>query len=89
MLIPQKIDYSAMINKGAKVVDVRTQEEFISGHAKGSENIPLHELSNHIDKLKGQEVILVCRSGGRAAQAKSILEKNNIISHNAGAWQNL
>ena len=84
-----KVDYSALIKDGAVVVDVRTPQEFKSGHIKGSKNIPLQKIGNSISKLKDKEVILVCRSGGRAASAKSTLRQHGITAHNAGAWQNL
>jgi len=84
-----KVDYGELIKGGAIVVDVRTPQEFKSGHVKGSKNIPLQSLGNSISKLKNKEVILVCRSGGRAASAKSMLSKRGITAHNAGAWQNL
>ncbi|WP_027420305.1 rhodanese-like domain-containing protein [Crocinitomix catalasitica] len=82
-------DYQEMIKNGAIVVDVRTVQEFKSGHLKGSKNIPLDTLNSKKKALNGKEVILVCRSGGRASQAKSILTKSGITAYNAGAWQNL
>ena len=84
-----KVDYQELLSNGAMVVDVRTQQEFKQGHVKGSKNIPLQNLRNQVSKLKGKEVILVCRSGARAGQARGILSQSGITAHNAGAWQNL
>jgi phage shock protein E len=84
-----KVDYREMIKNGAIVVDVRTVQEFNSGHVKGSKNIPLHTLNSKKKAFKGKEVILVCRSGGRASQAKQMLTNSGITAYNAGAWQNL
>lgn len=84
-----KTDYSELINNGAIIVDVRSPQEFKSGHVKGSKNIPLQNINGSIKQLQGKEVILVCLSGGRAGSAKSILQKNGISAHNAGAWRNL
>jgi len=39
--------------------------------------------------LKDKTVILVCRSGARASNAKSQLKKRGITSYNAGPWQRL
>lgn len=86
-LLGPSVDYKEKIASGAIVVDVRTRSEFASGHAKNSKNIPLNELPKKVKKLKGKEVILVCRSGGRAAQAKSILSREGITAYNAGPWQ--
>ena len=83
------VDYRELISKGAIVVDVRSPQEFQTGHAKGSKNIPLQNLNGKVKQLKGKEVILVCKSGMRASQAKSTLLKNGITCHNAGAWQSV
>jgi rhodanese-related sulfurtransferase len=60
----------------ARVVDVRTPAEFESAHIPGSYNLPLDILRSHkadvVDKLDG-DVVLVCRSGQRSAQAQQIL----------------
>lgn len=84
-----KVDYKELIKNGAVVVDVRSPQEFKSGHYKGSKNIPLQSIGGAVKKLQGKEVILVCRSGGRAANAKGTLVRSGITAHNAGAWQNL
>lgn len=89
MIMGDSINYKDLILNGAIIVDVRTPQEFTQGNAKGSKNLPLQTLSQNINKLKDKEVILVCRSGARASQAKSILTKSGILAHNAGAWQNL
>jgi len=81
------VDYSALLKEGAMIVDVRTKQEFHQGHAKKSQNIPLSNLSTKVGTLKGKKVILVCRSGGRARQAKSMLAQNGIEAYNAGPWQ--
>lgn len=85
----ETVDYKELIANGAVVVDVRTPGEFQSGHVKGSKNIPLQTLQNSISSLKNKEVILVCRSGARAASAKNMLGKHGITAYNAGAWQNV
>jgi phage shock protein E len=84
-----KVDYSALIKDGAVVIDVRSPQEFKAGHVKGSKNIPLPKIGGAVKSLKNKEVILVCRSGGRAGSAKAALAKHGIVAHNAGAWQNL
>ena len=83
------IDFQEKIKEGAIVVDVRTPAEFKSGHFMNSKNLPLQNLGEKWEELKGKEIILVCRSGARAAQAKSILTNHGITAYNAGSWQNL
>lgn len=82
-------DYQALIAQGAIIVDVRSPLEFNHGHARGSKNIPLDKIKHKVKKLKGKEVILVCRSGARAGSAKAILERNGITAYNAGNWANV
>ncbi|MFT5819921.1 MAG: phage shock protein E [Crocinitomix sp.] len=88
-LVGKKVDYTELINDGAVVIDVRTKEEFRSGHSKGSKNYPLQSLGTKIKGLEGKTIVLVCRSGARAGQAKRMLESKGITAYNAGAWQNV
>jgi phage shock protein E len=88
-LFGPSMDYRQLVKDGAVVVDVRSPQEFKSGHVPGSKNIPLGNLSSKVDELKGKEVVLVCLSGGRAGQAKNILTSAGIKAHNAGPWKNV
>lgn len=78
----------SLIENGAFLVDVRTPGEFAEGHISSSVNIPLDILPAHLSDFKNKSNIIVfCRSGGRSAMAKSILEQNgftNVV--NGGAW---
>jgi rhodanese-related sulfurtransferase len=63
----------------AVVVDVRTPGEYESVHIPHARNLPLDELDQHVETLQrevaaGKQVVLVCRSGGRAHQAQERLE---------------
>lgn len=80
-----------IIEDDAFLADVRTPEEFSEGHIKGSVNIPLDEIEDHLDKFKDQKQIVVfCRSGRRSAEAKKILEKYGITNVvNGGAWTDI
>ena len=60
----------------AKVIDVRTPEEFNSGHYSEASNIPLNTIADNIDSLgfdKDDLIIVYCRSGSRAGKAKAEL----------------
>lgn len=78
-----------IINNNAFLVDVRSPMEFNSDKVKGSVNIPLDQIQNHLAKFKGKNNIVVfCRSGARSSQAKSILERNGIENvTNGGGYQ--
>ncbi|HSE08739.1 MAG TPA: rhodanese-like domain-containing protein [Nocardioidaceae bacterium] len=59
-----------------RVLDVRTPAEFETSHIPGSYNVPLDSLREHRDELRrhlDEDVVLVCRSGARAAQAEKAL----------------
>ncbi len=67
--------------EGAILLDVRTPQEHAQGHLEGSVNISHDALQGRlaeIDTLTGGDkstpIVLYCRSGGRAAQAKDTLE---------------
>ena len=85
-----KADYAALIKEGATILDVRSRSEYAGGHAKGSVNIPLQELSGNLSKIKkNKPVIACCASGMRSSSAKAILKANGFEVYNAGAWNSL
>jgi len=58
------------------IIDVRTTEEFSSGHLPTAKNIPLDELENRLEGLtphKTQEIFLVCATGRRSKRATDLL----------------
>ena len=56
------------------VIDVRTLEEFESGHIENSSNIEWQEISSIADNInKDQKIYLYCRSGRRSQNATDIL----------------
>lgn len=62
--------------KNGQLVDVRTKREYKSGKIPQSLNIPLHRLSDNLDKLKKEEpVYLYCATGSRSRRAGAILSK--------------
>lgn len=84
-------DVQQVMQKGAIIVDVRTQGEFGSGHIKDSLNIPLDQIGTKIAFLKNKNVpvITVCRSGNRSGAAAGVLKNNGIEVYNGGAWDSL
>jgi phage shock protein E len=77
-----------LLDKGALLIDVRSKEEFNSGHAPKAINIPLQMLIQSAHWLKGKSVIAVCKSGARSAMAATMLQKEGINAFNGGAWEN-
>ena len=40
-----------LVKAGARLIDVRTAQEFSGGHLSGARNIPLHELGGRLEEL--------------------------------------
>ena len=56
------------------LVDVRTAEEYSSGHIPGAVNIPYDVIDRNLPtRNKGDLVVLYCRSGNRSGQAERTL----------------
>ena len=59
------------------IVDVRTKEEYDSGHIEGALLLPVQELEVRLDELlMDKPIIVYCRSGGRSRTAATILVEN-------------
>lgn len=66
-----------------RVLDVRTPGEFETAHIAGAYNVPLDLLREHRDEIikhLDDEVVLVCRSGQRAAQAEESLRNAGLAN---------
>ncbi|MCC6404688.1 MAG: rhodanese-like domain-containing protein [Fimbriimonadaceae bacterium] len=59
-----------------QVVDVRSASEFAAGHIPGSVNIPLEEVQSRLADLNDRPLVLVCKSGVRAAIAREHLSEH-------------
>jgi rhodanese-related sulfurtransferase len=89
--IGPKVDITALIAKGATVIDVRTPAEYKDGHVKGSINLPLQTLGSQMNKLKKDQVIVTCcRSGSRSGMARrQLLAAGFTQVHNGGPWNSI
>jgi rhodanese-related sulfurtransferase len=59
--------------EGLHVLDVREDVEWAYGHIEGATHIPLHELPVRADELPEGQTLVVCKVGGRSAQAVDYL----------------
>jgi rhodanese-related sulfurtransferase len=56
------------------LIDVRTPEEFASGHIPGAINISVQTLPDRLSEIaEDQTIVVYCRSGNRSATATDIL----------------
>ncbi len=68
-----------MAEGGAKIIDVRYEEEYEQEYIPGSVLFPLLELRNHIPSFdKDSEYLILCAVGLRAAAATLMLRQQNI-----------
>ncbi len=65
--------------KNLVIIDVRTKNEYKSGHISGSNLMPVSEIASRItdlEKFRGKPLLVHCASGGRSPKAVNILLKN-------------
>lgn len=63
-----------LFEKGAFVLDVRTQEEWNEFHIPQTQLIPLDQLPSRLSEIpSGRQIVVVCRSGNRSQKGRDIL----------------
>jgi rhodanese-related sulfurtransferase len=80
---------------GPLLLDVRSENEFASGHVPGAVNIPHNQLGARLNEIGGgreQSIVVYCESGRRAGIAASTLQEAGFssIQHLIGdmsAWR--
>lgn len=78
--------------KDAQFIDVRTEEEYGSGHAVKAAHFPLDALEKDLTKLdKNKPVYVICQTGRRSQKGAEILKKAGFadiytIQGGTGAW---
>ncbi|HEY3688149.1 MAG TPA: rhodanese-like domain-containing protein [Streptosporangiaceae bacterium] len=85
------IDVTAVPDDGY-LLDVREQDEWVAGHAPHAVHIPLGTLGERAQEIPAdRDVYVVCRSGGRSAQATQALNqagwKATNVSGGMHAWE--
>ena len=77
----------------AQFIDVRTPEEYKSGHAERTKNIPLDTLTQNLDQLeKNEPVYIICQTGKRSMKAAQLLNEAGFpqtvsVAGGTTAWQ--
>jgi len=75
----------AMRKRGPRpqLVDVRTPNEWVSGHIAGAVHVPITELGSRIDVLKldpKRPIVAICRSAHRSVPAVRLLRQHGFDS---------
>ena len=90
-------ELTIMVNRqDAKVIDVRSKDEFRKGHIVDALNVTLSEIKNNqtstLEKFKASPIILVCNAGMTSSQAAQLLVKQGFenvynLKGGMGEWQ--
>ena len=75
-------EVEAAQQNGALVVDVRTDGEHQKGNIPNTQLIPVDVLREHVDELKGKEIIVTCAVGQRGHTAVQLLRGYGIKARN-------
>ena len=68
--------------EGAVVVDVRTEGEHQSGNIPNTKSIPVDVLREHVEELRGKDVIVTCAVGQRGHTAVQLLRGHGVKARN-------
>lgn len=66
------------------ILDVRTKDEYETGHIAEAINIPHLEIDENIDLDKEKVILVYCQSGGRSKLAKESLENLGYTVYDLG-----
>ena len=77
------------------ILDVRSKEEYDSGHIPGAKLLPVQSLSMRIDELGvyiDKPILVYCASGGRSPRAVETLMENDFtniyhLSRGISSWR--
>ncbi len=71
------LDRQQQADPALLVLDVRTPEEYASGHVPGAVNIPYDQVGSRLAELpRDKDIVVYCRSGRRAQLAADVLAAN-------------
>lgn len=59
----------AALGPEVRLIDVREPGEWESGHVGHAALVPLATVPEHLDRFDGSPTYVICRSGGRSANA--------------------
>lgn len=81
----------AALDGGARLIDVRTAAEWKQARAVGATHVPRQKLDRQLARLKGDTVLVMCRSGSRSGRTAAMLRRAGIDAKNVrgglNSWQ--
>lgn len=73
------------LESGARLIDVREDDEYLEGHVPGAESWPLSsfDVAWRTARLESSpSVLVICRSGGRSMRACEFLADQGVVAVN-------
>jgi rhodanese-related sulfurtransferase len=85
-------ELQAALAAGARLVDVRETDEYVSGHVPGAVHVALGTVPDNVDAFRGDgTTYVVCKSGARSMRACEYLADQQIVAVNVAggtmAWK--
>lgn len=89
---------AAALQAGARVIDVRETDEYVSGHVPGAVHVALGTVPDHVDVFRCPEspdgtdqiTYVICKAGGRSMRAAEFLAEQGLVTVNVAggtmAW---
>ena len=71
------------------IVDVRTKEEYQSGHVVGAINIPYDEIDDQVKLDQSKTILVYCQSGNRSKIAYQTLKDFGYEVMDLGGYQTI
>lgn len=68
----------SLLQKGAQIIDVRSELEFSKGHLENAINIPVDDIESHSSELKDKTTLVCCASGMRSQIAHHKLRQAGV-----------
>ena len=74
-------ELKSALSSGALVIDVRENNEYVSGHVPAATHVPLGTVPSNVDLFRSDEdIYVICHSGGRSMRACEFLHDEGITN---------
>ncbi|MBK6541960.1 MAG: rhodanese-like domain-containing protein [Flavobacteriales bacterium] len=87
---PSAEDIARLVKEGATILDIRSQEEYETGHIPGCLHIPIGELLRSLPMIpRGRPVVTCNADDALSATAAEILGAHGFQAYDGGGWTTL
>ena len=86
--LQKNVEESSNMNDDYIILDVRTKEEYESGHINNAVNIPYDSIDKNINLNKKKKIYVYCRSGVRSRKAYQSLKNLGYDVYDLGSYDN-